>query len=97
MVDFSQNLKRMRLNAGMTQLQLAKRLGVSSSVVSYYEQSSRTPSPEILVKLSEIFHVTTDYMLGIEYKKLIDVSDLNDEDMELLLNLIETLRKKNGK
>ncbi len=81
----------------MTQTDLAKRLNITKSVVSYYELQERTPSQDVLIQLAEIFHVTTDYLLGIDHKKMIDVSDLSDEDMHFLLITIETLRKKNKK
>ncbi len=97
MVNFGDKLKMLRTNAGMTQTDLAKRLNITKSVVSYYELQERTPSPDVLIKLADIFHVSTDYLLGINHKKMIDVSDLSDEDMRFLLITIETLRKKNSK
>ncbi len=97
MVNFGDKLKTLRTEAGMTQTELAKRLSITKSVVSYYELQERTPSPSVLVQLADIFHVTTDYLLGIDHKKMIDVSDLSDEDMHFLLITIETLRKKNKK
>lgn len=96
MVNFGEKLKQLRTDAGMTQAELALRLNVTNSVVSYYELHERTPSPEVLIKLAGIFHVTTDYLLGINHGKLLDVSDLSDDDMKFLLLTIETLRKKNG-
>lgn len=96
MVNFGETLKTLRTNAGMTQTELAKRLGITKSVVSYYELQERTPSPDVLIRLAEIFHVTSDYLLGIEHTKIIDVSDLTDEDIKFLLITIETLRKKNS-
>lgn len=97
MVNFGEKLKTLRTEAGMTQTELAKRLSITKSVVSYYELQERTPSPDVLIQLADIFHVTTDYLLGIDRKKMIDVSDLSDEDMHFLLITIETLRKKNKK
>ncbi|MBE6552554.1 MAG: helix-turn-helix transcriptional regulator [Ruminococcaceae bacterium] len=97
MVNFGDKLKTLRTEAGMTQTELAKRLSITKSVVSYYELQERTPSPDVLIQLADIFHVTTDYLLGIDHKKMIDVSDLSDEDMHFLLITIETLRKKNKK
>lgn len=96
MVNFGEKLKQLRTDAGMTQAELASRLNVTNSVVSYYELHERTPSPEVLIKLSGIFHVTTDFLLGVNHDKLLDVSDLSDDDMKFLLLTIETLRKKNG-
>lgn len=96
MVDFGDTLKKLRLNAGLTQKQLADRLWLSKATISYYEQSVRYPSPEVLVKLSGVFHVTTDFLLGIENKKqTLDVTDLTDEDIQFLQNAISLLRSKN--
>lgn len=93
MVDFGEHLKKLRQKAGLTQKQLAERLWISKATVSYYEQSLRCPSPEILIKLSKIFHVSTDYLLGIEDKKqTLDVTDLSEEDIKLLEDIIIRLR-----
>lgn len=95
MVDFGTKLKELRKQSGMTQQQLAEKLGITKSVVSYYELSERTPSPEVLRDLALIFRVSTDYLLGIERAKTIDVSELSDDDIKLLLVTIETLKNKN--
>ena len=94
MVDFGAKLKNLRKQAGMTQQELATKLGITKSVVSYYELSERTPSPEVLKDLAIIFRVSADYLLGIERTKTIDVSDLSDDEIKLLLVTIETLRNK---
>lgn len=53
-------------------------------------------SPEILVKLSNVIHVSTDYLLGIEDKKqTLDVTGLPDEDIRFLEDAVLLLRKKN--
>ena len=94
MVDFGNRLKELRTSAGMTQKQLAYQLGVTKSVVSYYELQERSPSPEILIKLSHIFHVSVDYLLGLERKRMLDVSDLSTDEMELIGHLLYVLKKK---
>ncbi|MBE6562425.1 MAG: helix-turn-helix transcriptional regulator [Ruminococcaceae bacterium] len=96
MVNFGDRLKALRTEAGLTQAELAEKLHLTKSVVSYYELQERTPSPEILVRIAKIFHVTTNYLLGVDNKKMIDVSDLTEDDLHLLLLTIETLRKKNS-
>lgn len=96
MVNFGNVLKDLRQQAGLTQKQLAERLWLSKATVSYYEQSLRYPSPEILVKIANVFHVSTDYLLGREGKsQTLDVTDLTDEDIAMLQSMIEHLRKKN--
>ncbi len=99
MVNFGNVLKELRVKSGMTQKMLAEKLDVTKSVVSYYELQERTPSPEVLIKLSDIFHVSTDYLLGLDTssKRTVDVSDLPEEDIVLVEQIIDALRKKNKK
>ena len=63
---FGEKLRDLRLKSGMTQLQLADKVNVTKSVISYYEHKDKKPSPDILIKFAEIFGVTTDYLLGVE-------------------------------
>lgn len=93
-MDFGKKLKELRLQAGLTQKQLAERLGVTKSVVSFYELQERSPSPDVLIKLSGIFHVSTDYLLGLERKNVIDISDLTAEQTDVIESLIAVLRNK---
>ena len=92
--DFGIRLKELRTQAGLTQKQLAERIGVTKSVVSFYELRERTPSPEVLVKLAAIFHVSSDYLLGIEKGKSIDISGLDAEAEKAVRLIVEQLRKK---
>lgn len=97
MVDFGNKLKQLRLQEGLTQQQLADRLGVTKSVVSYYELQERYPSPDVLIKLAAIFHVTTDYLLGLDRRSLVDLTGLNDEDIITVKRLITSLKNKDKK
>lgn len=94
MVDFGNKLKQLRLQADLTQKQLAERVKVTKSVISYYELQERYPSPEMLIKLANIFHVSTDFLLGIEKQQTLDVSGLDEEDIRLLQHTISVLRNK---
>ena len=91
---FGESLKELRKQAGLTQKQLAERLQVTKSVISYYELHERTPSPDILIKLASIFHVSTDQLLGIDPAPRIDVSGLNEQDILLIRQLVDSLRNK---
>lgn len=97
MVDFGERLKQLRMQAGLTQQQLASKLNLTKSVVSYYELQERYPSPEVLMKLASIFHVTTDYLLGIENKHMIDVSELSDENLAAVITIVNSLKNKDKK
>ena len=94
MVDFGNRLRELRLRYNFTQQQLANKLNVTKSVISYYELQERSPSPDILIKLSLIFNVTTDYLLGIEKTHTLDISDLDEESIKLLEHTAAVLRKK---
>ena len=94
MVDFGAKLKKLRLQDDLTQQQLADRLGVTKSVVSYYELQERYPSPEVLVKLASIFHVSTDYLLGLDTQETLDLSGLEPEDTVIIRKLVDSLKKK---
>jgi transcriptional regulator with XRE-family HTH domain len=93
-VTFGEKLKTLRKGLNLTQQQLAERVGVAKSVVSYYESGDRYPSYDVLIKLARIFHVTTDYLLDVEKKRILDVSDLSEDDINVLLTVADALRNK---
>lgn len=78
----------------MTQQQLADRIGVAKSVVSYYESGDRYPSYDVLVKIARVFHTTTDYLLDVSKDRVIDVTGLSDEDIAVVRNVVEALKSK---
>lgn len=94
MVNFGGRLRLLRKEKNMTQKVLAARLGLATSAICSYEAGARYPSYEILIKIAGIFRVSTDYLLGLEEKRYIDVSELSEEDIEILIMLADSLRKK---
>lgn len=94
MLNFGNRLRALRHDKGWTQEDLAKRLGVTKSVISAYETSLRYPSYDILIRITAIFKVTSDYLLGIERTPSIDVDGLTPENEHLVRQLIDALRKK---
>ena len=82
------------MQAGLTQQQLADNIGVTKSVISFYERQERTPSPDVLIKLSSIFHVSTDFLLGVDKVSRLDVSGLDERELQLVSMLVELLRSK---
>jgi transcriptional regulator with XRE-family HTH domain len=93
MVEFGAKLKKLRTEEGMTQQQLGELLGVSKSVVSYYEVNERVPSPDTLVKISRIFHVSTDYLLSLENGHTVNIDGLDAHDEEIVRRLVSTMRR----
>ncbi len=95
---FGEKLRDLRLKSGMTQLQLADKVNVTKSVISYYEHKDKKPSPDILIKFAEIFGVTTDYLLGVEKtpEAMLDVSGLTEDDVKAVQVIVDAFRKKNN-
>lgn len=93
MVDFGNALKTLRLKENMTQAQLAQKLRLTKSVISAYETGLRLPSYDILIHIAKIFNVSTDYLLGLENKREIDLSGLTENEITALLELIKAMKK----
>lgn len=94
MVDFGNTLKTLRLRKNMTQAQLAQKLGLTKSVISAYETGLRLPSYDVLIHISKIFKVSTDYLLGVESQQGIDLSGISEEEVTALKNLIKAMRSR---
>ena len=69
-------IKELRVKHGLTQKDIAALLDVSPSTVGMYEQNRREPDANTLVKISERFNVSTDYLLGTPEKKELSSSSL---------------------
>ena len=88
MVDFGNTLKTLRLREDMTQAQLAQKLGLTKSVISAYETGLRLPSYDVLIHVSKIFKVSTDYLLGVESQHDLDLSGISDLYMAFTPNFV---------
>ena len=89
-----EKLKSLRIEKKLTQKQVANRIGLAISAVSSYESGTRYPSYDVLVELARIFHVSTDYLLGMTDTRNIDVTGLNDNEINLVAQLVDALRSK---
>lgn len=78
----------------MTQTQVADRVGVATSAISSYESGVRLPSYNVLIKLSRLFHVSIDYLLGVKSKEMVDISDLSEDDKAVVKATVAALRMK---
>ena len=74
------NLKKLRLEFGISQQQLADVIGVSQQSVNKYENHNVEPDIETLIAIAEYFNVTIDYLVGR------DESRAEDRDSQILFN-----------
>ncbi|MCD8150168.1 MAG: helix-turn-helix domain-containing protein [Clostridiales bacterium] len=92
---FGSRLKQLRLKNNLKQQQLATLLDVNKRAISAYENDDRQPCFDILIRIAEIFHVSTDYLLGCDSNTKIDVSGLNAVEIGLVSELVENMSAKN--
>ena len=92
-------IKSLRIQHKMSQTELAKRLGVSDSIISGYERGTRTPSVDVLINLKNIFNVSLDYFFNDEIEQnarlTVDLTDLTDEQFIIVAKLIDEFSKLN--
>jgi transcriptional regulator with XRE-family HTH domain len=87
-------IKNLRESQGLTQAELAKKLGITRSSVNAWEMGISTPQVQYIVELSNLFKVSSDFILGIDKTSTIDVSGLSSKQTILVLELIGELRAK---
>lgn len=92
-------IKDLREKAGMTQTELANKLGLSKSVISAYEKGIRNPSFKILPLIAQTFNVTELYFFEKgEWKNqpiTVDISDLSTDQQKIVMSLINEFRESN--
>lgn len=99
MQTLGDRIKAYRISIKMTQMDFATRLGITGSSVSAYENGTRLPSYEVLVKIADALGVTTDVLLGRKKndKVIIDVTDLTPRERNVIQEMIDLLTKKEEK
>jgi len=90
----SVKVKSLREKAGLTQSELAKKVGLTRSAVNAWEMSSAIPSTEIIIKLAKLFKVSTDYLLGVDDEERISVKGLGSKEIEAVQTIIDCLHDR---
>ena len=95
--SLSENIRQLRISRGMNQVELAKRIGVTKQCVSNWENDNVLPSVEMLVKIADVFNVSTDHLLGRERKSYVDISALTEEQRGHISLIVTDFKKANRK
>ena len=85
----SEKIRQLRERAGYSQSQLAKKLDVTRSSVNAWEMGLSTPTTQYIVALAKLFHVSADYMLGIEIDNVVSLHGYTEEEIALVMNLLK--------
>ncbi len=109
--SFGERLFALRTARGLTQVDLAKGLGTTQRVISYYETKGELPTPDFLVALVRVLGTTADELLGIKPAKLGPdktpeqrrlrkrfqrMESLPEKDQRAVIRLIDSLVASNG-
>jgi len=101
--SFGQRLRLIRKASGLTQTDLAKAVGVSKRVISYYERNEgNAPTADLIAKFADILKVSSDELLGLTEIKSIDgrtrygriiekLNNLPSDDQKMVCGMIDKL------
>ncbi len=87
-------IKLLREKRGITQSELARRLGITRSGVNAWEMGITIPSTQYIVELSLLFKVSTDYLLDMPNTASVSVEGLNDREISAVVELIDCIKNK---
>ncbi len=88
-----QRINEIRSSLGWSQVELAKKLNISKQTVSNWENDNILPSIEMLIRLANVFNVTTDYLLGLDDIPRLNVEGLPAAVIAHISLLIDDYRK----
>ena len=95
---FGTRIKYLRQSRELNQVQLADKLGVKKQSISNWENDNIMPSIDMLIKIADFFHVSTDYLLGREMQEtnaphLLDITGLTPRQVEHIQFIVDDLRQ----
>lgn len=106
--NFGKRLARIRKTKGLTQKQLADKIGVTRRIIVYYEAESKYPPTHLIAPLSKALNVTTDELLGLQkiketlnpefaslWRRLKILETFSEKDRKAILQHIDVIDKKN--
>lgn len=91
----NENIKQLRLARNLSQVDLAKALGVTKQSISNWENNNIQPSIDMLIRLAQFFSVSTDCILGLNHRKYIEISELTDYQLAHISAIIDDIRDTN--
>ena len=88
---FNERLRELRTASGLSQVDLAEKLGVSKQSVSNWENDNIQPSIDMLLKISRTFNVSTDFLLGEDNHRYIEVTKLTKTQIHHVQQIIKDI------
>ena len=92
--DFGLRLQKLRKNRGMTQAELADRLGVSKGTIYRYERNLQDPSLQTAIRLAVLLRTSLDYLTGIDDAYTIRIPCMTNTERQTLQLFLDTFIKR---
>lgn len=83
-----EKIKQLRSKANMPQAELARKLDVTRSSVNAWEIGLSSPTTQYIVALSKVFHVSADYLLGLDAELKLVLDSYTQEETEIIYKLL---------
>lgn len=88
MYKLSERLKELRRQNNISQNALAKQMNLTRATVNAWEMGISCPNAQSLVMLSQYFKVSVDYLLGLNNRETIDITQLNEKEKNIVYDLV---------
>lgn len=92
MHGFADRIRILREQTGLTQTALATELSLTRASVNAWEMGLSIPSTPFIVALSNLFHVSTDYLLGLDENATLRTDGLSQQEIAVLINTIDCFK-----
>ena len=93
-MTLSENIKTLRMSKGVSQVSLARTLGVTKQCVSNWENDNIQPSIDMLMKLADYFNISTDELLGRSSGSTVSLDGLSPETQTRIRMIVQELSIK---
>ncbi|MEE1006467.1 MAG: helix-turn-helix transcriptional regulator [Acutalibacteraceae bacterium] len=90
----NERIREIRTAKKMSQVELANILGVTKQSVSNWENDNIQPSIEMLIKLAKALSVSSDYLLGIDERRYLDITGLSESEAQHIQFLIDDIKNR---
>jgi len=87
-------LQKLRESKGLSQAEVARRLGLAKGTVSSYERNIKTPRLDVLIKLAVLYNSSVDYILGLVNRTNLYLDDLSERDQQIVLGTLKALKEE---
>lgn len=88
MYQLNERLRNLRLQNNISQNALAKQMDLTRATINAWEMGISYPNAQSLILLSNYFNVSVDYILGLDDKQMLDISQLTNDEKRMINEIV---------